>query len=191
MKKEWTEEDHCPYCKRHCSLKDPHCGKGKSLAKSITGKKDSMKVKAVKEINKEELKKLQSDLKLFVLYEKANECLLKKTDGKNKGKKLKSYILNILAENNGISPKELKESSGLLKEELKKILEKLSTRKEISIQDSKEKGKKIFLTEKGREAVNLQLTGRENGSDGLFSVLGEEEKENLEKILRKLMGAME
>lgn len=191
MKKEWTEEDHCPYCKRHCSLKDPHCGKGKSLAKSITGKKDSMKVKAVKDIDKEELKKLQSDLKLFVLYEKANECLMKKADGKNKGKKLKSYILNILAENNGISPKELKESSGLFNEELKKVLEKLSDRKEISIQDSDEKGKKIFLTEKGREAASLQLTGMENGSDGLFSVLGEEEKENLEKILRKLMGSME
>ena len=191
MKKEWTEEDHCPYCKRHCSLKDPHCGKGKSLAKSITGKKDSMKVKAVKDINKEELKKLQSDLKLFVLYEKANECLMKKADGKNKGKKLKSYILNILAENNGISPKELKESSGLFNEELKKVLEKLSDRGEVSIQDSKEKGKKIFLTEKGREAAILQLTGMKNGSDGLFSVLGEEEKENLEKILRKLMGSME
>ena len=191
MKKEWTEEDHCPYCKRHCSLKDPHSGKGKSLAKSITGKKDSMKVKAVKDINKEELKKLQSDLKLFVLYEKANECLMKKADGKNKGKKLKSYILNILAENNGISPKELKESSGLFNEELKKVLEKLSDRGEVSIQDSKEKGKKIFLTEKGREAAILQLTGMKNGSDGLFSVLGEEEKENLEKILRKLMGSME
>ncbi|WP_026890522.1 MarR family winged helix-turn-helix transcriptional regulator [Lacrimispora aerotolerans] len=191
MKKEWTEEDHCPYCKRHCSLKDPHCGKGKSLAKSITGKKDSMKVNAVKDIDKEELKKLQSDLKLFVLYEKANECLMKKADGKNKGKKLKGYILNILAENNGISPKELKESSGLLKEELKKVLEKLSNKKEISIQGSDEKSKKIFLTEKGREAASLQLTGMENGSDGLFSVLGEEEKENLEKILRKLMGSME
>lgn len=191
MKKEWTEEDHCPYCKRHCSLKDPHCGKGKSLAKSITGKKDSMKVKAVKDIDKEELKKLQSDLKLLVLYEKANECLMKKADGKNKGKKLKGYILNILAENNGISPKELKESSGLLNEELKKVLEKLSNRKEISIQDSDEKGKKIFLTEKGREAASLQLTGMENGRAGLFSVLGEEEKENLEKILRKLMGSME
>jgi DNA-binding MarR family transcriptional regulator len=191
MKKEWTEEDHCPYCKRHCSLKDPHCGKGKSLAKSITGKKDSMKVNAVKDIDKEELKKLQSDLKLFVLYEKANECLMKKADGKNKGKKLKGYILNILAENNGISPKELKESSGLLNEELKKVLEKLSNRKEISIQDSDEKGKKIFLTEKGREAASLQLTGMENGRAGLFSVLGEEEKENLEKILRKLMGSME
>lgn len=191
MKKEWTEEDHCPYCKRHCSLKDPHCGKGKSLAKSITGKKDSMKVKTVKDIDKEELKKLQSDLKLFVLYEKANECLMKKADGKNKGKKLKGYILNILAEKNGISPKELKESSGLLNEELKKVLEKLSNRKEISIQDSDEKGKKIFLTEKGREAASFQLTGMENGRDGLFSVLGEEEKENLEKILRKLMGSME
>lgn len=191
MKKEWTEEDHCPYCKRHCSLKDPHCGKGKTLAKSITGKKDSVKVKAVKDIDQEELKKLQSDLKLFVLYEKANECLMKKADGKNKGKKLKSYILNILAENNGISPKELKVSSGLFKEELKKVLEKLSDRGEVSIQDSKEKGKKIFLTEKGREAAILQLTGMDNGNDGLFSVLGEEEKENLEKILRKLMGSME
>lgn len=191
MKKEWTEEDHCPYCKRHCSLKDPHCGKGKSLAKSITVKKDSMKAKAVKAIDKEELKKLQSDLKLFVLYEKANECLMKKADGKNKGKKLKGYILSILAENNGISPTELKESSGLLKEELKRVLEKLSNRKEISIQDSKENGKKILLTEKGREAVNLQLYGLENGSDELFSVLGEEEKENLEIILRKLIGSVE
>lgn len=50
MKKEWVEKDHCPYCKRHCSLQNPHCGKGKTLAEEIKkeNKKKEDKRKEVK-----------------------------------------------------------------------------------------------------------------------------------------------
>lgn len=187
MKNEWIEKEQCPYCKRHCSLKTPHCGKGKSLVKSMTAKAD----KVMGEPEMEELKKLLSELRLFLLCEKANESIIKRTNGKSRGKRLKNFILYMLAEKSGISPKELKESSGLEKEELKKVLEKLSDKGEISIQDNKEEGRRLFLTDKGKNTVLQQLAGKEYGGENLFSVLEEEEKENLEKILRKLIGALD
>jgi DNA-binding MarR family transcriptional regulator len=184
MKKDWLEQEHCPYCKRHCSLKDPHCGKGKTLAKSM-----SEKVKTLGDTEKEELKKVQSDLKLSFLYEKGIETLSKKSDGKESGKKIRSYILNILAEKSDMTPKELKEYTGLEKEELKKVLDKLEDKGEISMKDSKEKGKMLLLTQKGEQAVRLQLPKKDKEGERFFSVLTEEEKENLEIILSKLIGS--
>jgi DNA-binding MarR family transcriptional regulator len=184
MKKERLEQEHCPYCKRHCSLKDPHCGKGKTLAKSM-----SEKVKVLGDYEKEELKKLQSELKLSLLYQKGMETLSKKTEGKDSGKKIRNYILNILAEKNGITPKELKEYSGLEKEELKKVLDKLEDKGEISIKDSKEKERTLHLTQKGEQAVLLQLPKDKSAGDRFFSVLTEEEKENLELIISKLISS--
>ncbi len=182
MKKEQLEQEHCPYCKRHCSLKDPHCGKGKTLAKSM-----SEKVMVLGDSEKEALKKLQSELKLSLLYQKGMETLSKKAEGKDSGKLIRSYILNILVEKNGITSKELKEYSGLEKEELKKVLDKLEDKGEISIKDSKEKERTLHLTQKGEQAVLLQLPKDKNAGDRFFSVLTEEEKGKMEIILSKLI----
>lgn len=94
MKKEWVEKDHCPYCKRHCSLQNPHCRKGKSLAEEL--KKEDKK--------KEELNQLRSDLSLFLLYLKGSESLLNKIGGKSSEKKIRHYILNLLAEKVEVTP---------------------------------------------------------------------------------------
>lgn len=66
MKKEILAGEHCPHCKRHCSLINPHCGKGKALAeKKIKEEKKLKEEKTLKEEKKfKEEKKLKEEKKI-------------------------------------------------------------------------------------------------------------------------------
>ncbi len=200
MKKEWIEKDHCPYCKRHCSLQDPHCRKGKTLVEEL--KKEGKKKESPQEIKpsspvfdipafteseKEELKQVRTDLSLFLLYLKGSEFLLKKADGKSSGKKIRYYILNLLAEKGEVTPKELKDCSNLDTAALKKALARLEEKGEILIQQTESQGRSISLTEKGGKAARQLIGEGTKADESLFSVLNGEEKKSLELILSKLM----
>lgn len=252
MKKEWVEKNHCPYCKRHCSLQNPHCGKGKTLAEEI--KKESKKKedkkkedkknedkrneykreavkgnenkskadkskediskadKSKKDISKEEIKKekitiektlesvpaftdsekeklsqLSSDLNLFLLYLKGSQSLLNKMGGKSSEKRIRHYILNLLAERVEVTPKELKDITNLDPTVLKKALKRLEEKEEIRIQQTEISGRIITLTEKGKKEVRKQIEEGTKASESLFSILNIEEKKSLETILLKLM----
>ena len=242
MKKEWVEKNHCPYCKRHCSLQNPHCGKGKTLAEEI--KKESKKKedkkkedkknedkrnedkreavkgnenkskadKSKKDINKEDIKKekitiektlesvpaftdsekeklsqLSSDLNLFLLYLKGSQSLLNKMGGKSSEKRIRHYILNLLAERVEVTPKELKDITNLDPTVLKKELKRLEEKEEIRIQQTEISGRIITLTEKGKKEVREQIEEGTKAGESLFSILNIEEKKSLETILLKLM----
>ena len=242
MKKEWVEKNHCPYCKRHCSLQNPHCGKGKTLAEEI--KKESKKKedkkkedkknedkrnedkreavkgnenkskadKSKKDINKEDIKKekitiektlesvpaftdsekeklsqLSSDLNLFLLYLKGSQSLLNKMGGKSGEKRIRHYILNLLAERVEVTPKELKDITNLDPTVLKKELKRLEEKEEIRIQQTEISGRIITLTEKGKKEVREQIEEGTKAGESLFSILNIEEKKSLETILLKLM----
>jgi len=200
MKKEWIENDHCPYCKRHCSLQNPHCRKGKTLAEELKKEErkaspanteeaatTDIKVQAFTDTEKTELKQIQSDLKLFLLYQMGSDFLSKKAEGKNREKKARQYIRTILAEKGEVTPKELKVLSDLQTEELKKALIKMENKGEICIQPLNESGRRISLTEKGAKSARRQTEEGKKEKESLFSMLSEEEKDRLEEILRKMM----
>lgn len=257
MKKEWVEKNHCPYCKRHCSLQNPHCGKGKILAEEIKkeskkkedkkkedkkneDKRNEDKREAVKgnenkskadkskkdinkadkskkdiskeDISKEEIKKenitiektlesvpaftdsekeklsqLSSDLNLFLLYLKGSQSLLNKMGGKSGEKRIRHYILNLLAERVEVTPKELKDITNLDPTVLKKALKRLEEKEEIQIQQTEISGRIITLTEKGKKEVREQIEEGTRAGESLFSILNIEEKKSLETILLKLM----
>lgn len=277
MKKEWVEKNHCPYCKRHCSLQNPHCGKGKTLAEEIKkeskkkedkknedkrnenkreavkgsenkskadkskkniskedkSKKDisrediskeniskeniskidiSEEVKIKEDISKEEIKKenitiekplepvlaftdsekeklsqFSSDLNLFLLYLKGSQSLLNNMGGKSSEKRIRHYILNLLAERVEVTPKELKDITNLDPTVLKKALKRLEKKEEILIQQTEISGRIITLTEKGKREVREQIEEGTKASESLFSILNIEEKKSLKNILLKLM----
>lgn len=247
MKKEWVEKNHCPYCKRHCSLQNPHCGKGKTLAEEIKkeskkkedkkkedkknedkrnedkreavkgnenkskadkSKKDISKedkskeeikkenitiektlesVPAFTDSEKEKLSQLRSDLNLFLLYLKGSQSLLNKMGGKSSEKRIRHYILNLLAERVEVTPKELKDITNLDAMVLKKTLKKLEEKEEILIQQTEISGRIITLTEKGKREVREQIKEGTKAGESLFSILNIEEKKSLENILLKLM----
>jgi len=97
MKNEILAEEHCPYCKRHCSLKDPHCGKGKALAEKR--KKESKKEKEEKkEENKEPVtvsltgKGLESANEHMRDWKRENDSIFSPLTEEEKGSL--EYILN-------------------------------------------------------------------------------------------------
>lgn len=169
MKKEMAEKDHCPYCKRHCSLKAPHCRKGKALAdelkKGHEKKKDKKKKdKSNKDIPGDKCKKVKrkavkkgtvQELIPSLLYIEENESLLKKAGIQNRKKLIRYYILNLLAEKEEVTLKDLKALTTLDATVLKKALKKLEEKEKIRIQQSEHQGRIITLTEKGKKKAGF------------------------------------
>lgn len=83
MKKELIDEEHCPYCKRHCSLSNPHCKKGKALAEE---KKNEVKKTEVK---KTEVKKMKEDKNKEDKNKEGKSKEGKSKEDKNKEDKIK------------------------------------------------------------------------------------------------------
>ncbi len=196
MKNEILAEEHCPYCKRHCSLINPHCGKGRTLAeKKKKEEKKEKEVKKVKEIKKEpamdpeanEWKDIQSELRLMRFFKNVSHLLPERKAGKQGGKGARLSIMAELANKGDLTQKELKENSGLLFKELEEVLQKLEKKGCISRKKDEGKDIKISLTGKGYESakVHMREWKRENGS--IFSPLTEEEKGSLEEIFKKIL----
>ncbi len=194
MKDEILAEEHCPYCKRHCSLKDPHCGKGKALAEKR--KKESKKEKEEKkEDNKEpvtvpdtdEWRSIQSEIRLLRLCQNGCRMLPDRKAGKQGGKAVKLYIMAALSEKGSLTQKELKENSGLHFREMEEALQKLEKKGWISRKQDEGEEIKVSLTGKGLESAEEQMRDWKRENDSIFSPLTEEEKGSLEYILNKIL----
>ncbi|WP_099467172.1 hypothetical protein [Konateibacter massiliensis] len=67
MKKENKKQEHCPHCKRHCSLNNPHCSKGEAWAKEKKKQKKN-KVKSVKKQKQNVNKQISEEENKTLLY---------------------------------------------------------------------------------------------------------------------------
>jgi len=189
MKNEILAKEHCPYCKRHCSLIDPHCGKGRALAEKR--KKEEKKVKEEKKepaMDPEtvEWKDIQSEIRLIYLFNNVSRLLPERKAGKQGGKGARLYIMSELAEKGDLTQKELKENSGPLFKELEEALQKLEKKGYISRKQDEGKDIKISLTGKGYESAKEHMREWKRENDSIFSLLTEEEKGSLEQILKKI-----
>ena len=186
MKQEIYGEEYCPHCKRHCSLKAPHCGKGRALAEERRkeakkeAKKEAEKEKTVFLIKPEEEKDEfppRAEYKLAGLLKSSFEMMECEKKGKRSNKRLRLFLLSMAAEGEDIR-------FALPPENLEETLQKLE-RKGYIHRGGESTG--ISLTDKGREKVKeFEKLGSKDEA-GLFSVLDEEEKDNLERILKKLL----
>lgn len=189
MKYEILAKEHCPYCKRHCSLKDPHCGKGKALAEKRI--KEEKKVKEKKEPamdpETDEWRDIQSEIRLMRLCKYVCHLLPERNAGKQGGKAARLYIMAALAEKGSLTQKELKENSGLHDKGLEEALQKLEKKGCVSRKQDEGKDIKISLTGKGYESAKEHMRDWKRVNDGIFSPLTEEEKGSLEHILKKIL----
>ena len=184
MKQEKSGEEYCPHCKRHCSLKAPHCGKGRALA-------EERRKEAKKEVKKEKEKAAylvwqeeekaefppQAEYKLAGLLKSSLELMECGKKGKRSSKRLRLSLLSMAAEGEDIR-------FALPPENSEETLQKLE-RKGYIRRDGESAG--ISLTDKGREKVKEFGKTESKEEAGIFSVLDEEEKDNLERILKKIL----
>ncbi len=184
MKKEILAGEHCPCCKRHCSLNDPHCGKGKALAAKKL--KEEKKLKEDLNPEMEEWKNIRSEIRLLRLYQNSCKLLSDRKIRKHAGKEVRLSILAALAEKGGLTQMELKESSGLHSQDLEEALHKLEKKGFVSRKQAEGGGVKISLTNKGLESAREYARAWMKENDPVFSRLTEEEKSFLEHILKKI-----
>ena len=207
MKKEILASKHCPYCKRHCSFSDPHCGKGRALAekfkeekrfKEEKKRKPEIKRKAellteesrtaeepasepVKAPEKNEWKGILSEIRLLRLCYNGMKQLSDRKAGKQ------FYILAVLAEKGSLIQKELKVHTGLHSGELEEALEKLEKKACISRKRMEDKTIYISLTSKGADSAKELARDWKKDNGSIFASLTEEDKNVLEGILNKII----
>lgn len=174
-------EEHCPYCKRHCSLNNPHCSKGKGYAKKkYHGKKKEEK----NNVNEIETSIKTSDEKieerLVFLFQECSNFMQTKVDTKIKKKRY--VILSLLIEKGNMTKSQLNEETKYEDKVLDKTLRKMS-KKGYIIWKKEEYEDMISITDSALLLWNT-IKSKENSIN--FSALDNGEKEYLEKLLRKL-----
>ncbi len=210
MKKEIITEDHCPYCKRHCLLSNPHCKKGKTLAEEkkkeakkpktglVTKPLETMKKENTESMSTEtgnertvdpyieDWRRAQAEIKLLHLFQDCYPLLSSKKGSKRGNKMRKFYILSILADKGELAQKELEDYSKLSSADLTEHLLKMKKKGYINLMQEDGEGTKVSLTEYGLESAKAHIKERSQDRLNNFSVLDEEEKGYLENILKKL-----
>jgi DNA-binding MarR family transcriptional regulator len=200
MKKDIKDMEHCPYCKRHCSLNNPHCSKGKTLSKkkkeenrkvetSISHvlredkNRKSLKPKDSKDILLATKESMETDIRLSNLFQKCCDVLHNKKSGKNRKKKKKFLILSLLIEKGELTKPDLEECMNEDSNDFHKLLQKM--KKKGYINWSQDDDSKISITDSAK--LLWKSNQKESKINDLsFSILENQEKEYLEKILRKL-----
>lgn len=174
MKKDNLSGEQCPYCKRHCSLNNPHCNKGKALAK----KKSEEKKKANKIENSKKANNNKIDERLLLLFQQCYNFMQDKEDKKIKKKRYQ--ILSLLMEKGNMTKSELIQEIKYQEKVLDKTLRKMIKKGYINWKLEEDK---ISITD---SALLLWRTKQSINDSISFSALEQGEKEYLEKLLSKL-----
>lgn len=121
-----------------------------------------------------------------LVHELFRQLYLKK---RNSGNMTQGKILKLLYKKGDISQKDMQNRLQIQSGSMSEIINKLESRELLIRQrDEKDKRKMILhLTEKGKNDVEHYTQNYQNDVIQYFDVLTCEEKENLEKILQKLL----
>lgn len=167
---------HCPCCKRHCSIDDLHCSKGKVYAKSLKRKEEASK----QQIENDD----PSFNRILLIYKFGFQRLFGQKEKELSSKKLRALVMGALFQTEGKTAAELELETGIKDEKLKECLEKLE-KKEYVKKKTKPEGLHLYtLSDKGTKAVEEFITG---GDKEVLTRLEKEERDQLEGLLRKLL----
>lgn len=171
-----TDNLHCPCCKRHCSLDDPHCSKGKVYAKSLKRKE---------EISQQQTKSYEPSFNRILLYYKFGfHRLFGQKEKELSGKKLRALVMGVLFQADAKSAAELESETGIRSEKLKECLDRLEKKEYVKKKPEPEGLHQYTLSDKGVKAAEEFITG---GDKEVLSRLEKEERDQLERLLRKLL----
>ena len=169
-----SDQLHCPCCKRHCPFNDLHCSKGKVYVKSMKAKEDAVL----------QTKTYAPSFGRILLYYKLGfDRLFGQKDHKISGKKLRVLVMGALLKEDQKTEAQLKADTGMGSEKLKDCLEKLE-KKEYIIKKKASQGELYFsLSGKGVQAAEDWI---KEADKEVLSRLSEEERDQLEQLLKKL-----
>lgn len=167
---------HCPCCKRHCPLDDLHCSKGKVYAKSIKSKEAE---------NQQQKETYAPSYNRILLYYKIGfDRLFGHKEHVPGGKKIRVLVMGALFQADLKTAVELEADTGIHRDKLNECLEKLE-KKEYMIKKKDTEGvHRYSLSEKGLKAAEESI---KEGDREALSRLNEEEREQLERLLKKLL----
>ncbi|WP_124067760.1 winged helix-turn-helix transcriptional regulator [Clostridium sp. E02] len=166
---------HCPCCKRHCSLDDLHCSKGKVYAKS----------RKEKEGKGQQQKQMYepSYNRILLSYKIGFDRLFgQKKHGIN-GKRNRMLVMGALFHGDQKTIKELKSDTGIVHEKLVECLKKLEKKEYVIKKKESEGGHKYSLSKEGMKAAEALI---KEGDKEMLSRLNEEERDHLEQLLKKI-----
>lgn len=108
---------------------------------------------------------------------------------RNNGHMTQGKILKILYKKGDISQKDMQDMLCIQSGSMSEIINKLEKKEFlIRVRDEKDKRKMILhLTEKGKKDVETYTQNYQNNVAQYFDILSMKEKEDLEKILKKLL----
>lgn len=169
-----SDQLHCPCCKRHCPFHDLHCSKGKVYVKSMKAKEDAVL----------QTKTYEPSFGRILLYYKLGfDRLFGQKDHKISGKKLRVLVMGALFKEDRKTAKQLNADTGMGSEKLMECLEKLE-KKEYIIKKKASQGELHFsLSNKGVKAAEDWI---KEADKEVLSRLSEEERDQLEQLLKKL-----
>ncbi len=180
MKKNTKEIKRCPHCSRHCLLSEPRCHKGRDYVKKLKKNNEKEKNKTMTDnidLRKKELPKRENEILQLLSFNS------KVIYVKNKDK-----VLMYLYENGKVNKADLKQKVSDTKE-YKGILKKLKNKEYIII--NKDKQQTIYLTQKGNRIAEKVSGIYYKKIKKYFMALTDQEKINLETLLRKLLSIKE
>lgn len=171
-----SDKLHCPCCKRHCLLDDLHCSKGKVYAKSIKEKEAS---------NQQHKQVYEPSYSRILLYYKIgfNRLFGQKKHGLS-GKKNRVLVMGALFHADQKTLKKLEADTGIAREKLKECLKKLEKKDYIIKKKEPEGGLWYTLSEEGIKKTEDFI---KEGEKEVLSRLNEEERDQLEQLMKKLL----
>ena len=178
----------CPICGKGCDVNELKCCRGKKFIRLLNnGEITEEKVKELKEQSKkrEEFKKLPQEERLMLMIGKCGTIL----NNKHCGHHGRGRILRVLLDKGTMTQSELQNIIDIRSGSLSEILSKIEE-KELIIREKDENDKRkvnISITEKGKESILLKEEELKNRSKELFNAINEEEQQQLEVILSKLL----
>jgi len=165
--------ERCPLCKNQCLLSEPQCRKGKEYAQNMENQE-----------LKESQEPSQLEIRLMTLFQKCSHLLShRKGHQQSQGR-----ILSILMEKGSMTQRELLDFADIRSSSMSELIGKLEAERFIERSISKEdrRNLNISLTESGMIAAGNTKQNRYETASELFSVLTDEEKQELEIILTHL-----
>lgn len=167
---------HCPCCKRHCSVDDLHCSKGKVYAKSLKRKEEA---------GKQQTENYEPSFnRILLTYKFGFHRLFGHKEKELSSKKLRALVIGALFQADGKTATELESETGIRNEKLKECLEKLEKKEYMKKKTQPEGLCQYTLSDKGIKAAEEFITG---GDKEVLSRLEKEERDQLERLLRKLL----
>ncbi|MDU4884841.1 MarR family winged helix-turn-helix transcriptional regulator [uncultured Clostridium sp.] len=180
--------EQCPLCGKNCNIKEVKCCRGKKFVRLLNeGEITEEKIIELKEQarKREEFKNLPQEDRLMIMLGKCGMILNNKSCGHHG----RGRILKVLLEKGTITQSELQDIIDIRSGSLSEILSKMED-KQLIIREKDENDKRkvrILMTEKGKETILLKEEEHKNKGKELFNVINEDEQNQLEMILSKLI----